>query len=130
MGLDVDIYKKNKKGKEIYIDSVDGGYWFILTYLKAISNISDSCVVYITQDHIKNLIERCRDVLLSYYSNTFDWTNSWINTAMSILPLCKDSKNTQYDKDYIYNVSYTYELFLKIYEGLYDNETICIKISY
>lgn len=132
MGLDINVYKINKKDKEIYHDGFGSGYWFIVTYLETIPDITinDYCKIQITREQIKTFIEKCRDVLLCYYKNTFDWNNGWIDAAKEILPIYTKDVNLVYGKDYIESVSLAYESFLKLYEESYEDEKYCIQISY
>ena len=131
MGLDIDIYIRNRKGGKELIDCLGNDYWFVVTYLESISKeVSCDCELKIDKKQIKSLIERCKEVLICYYHDTFENNGLWINLAQSILPLYKDAEKEEYVKDYLKCVSYAYELFLKLYNELDNEETAIIEISY
>lgn len=132
MGLDIDIYKANRRNKKNFICHFGTGYWFIVTYLESIpdTKVDDFCEVKITQEQVKAFIEKCRDVLLCYYNHTFDWYDEWIETAKEILPIYKKDIDLKYGKDYIDSVSIAYEEFLKMYKTLEEDDIICVYISY
>lgn len=132
MGLDIDIYKTNRKDKKQFICHFGTGYWFIVTYLESLpdTKVDDFCEVKITREQVKTFIEKCRDVLLCYYKNTFDLNNGWVDAAKEILPIYKKDINLTYEKGYIEPVSIAYEEFLELYKKLEEDDIICIYISY
>ena len=132
MGLDISVYKIDKRDRKAFHDWFGSSHWFIVTYLESIPNlaVTDYCNVHITRKQVKTFIEKCRDVLLCYYENTFDWDNAWIDIAKEILPIDKRDMNLNYGKGYIKSVSVAYESFLKLYEESYEDEKYCIYISY
>ena len=131
MGLDIDIYKQNRKGKKQHVEWLGSGYWFVVTYLESISKeVSCDCEIEINKEQVKNLIERCKDVLINYYNNPFDNDQLWIDLAQGILPVYAGAEKIHYDKNYRECVSEAYEIFLKIYNELDNEETVIIEISY
>ena len=133
MGLDIDIYRENRKGKRNHITYFGNNGWPIVTYFENIHNkeFSDTEVKASELD-IRGLIERCRDVIIAYLQNTFEWDkDKWISVAQSLLPISDNSEKDWYDETYIENLFNIYEELMSIYKEMDENkESIIFEISY
>lgn len=132
MGLDITIYKENKKGKrhELVYFCNDG--WPIINFIKRNLNKSVSCdsEVVMSLDDIQELINGCKDVLIAYYERSFENSRSWLNIADFIFHSYDKEYFDEYNDYYIDSISTIYRAFWNIQEELYNNETIILNISY
>lgn len=129
MGLDLTIYKENKKGKRREIDYFSSDGWIIVRYFEGQLNkpLYDS-EISVSLEQIRDLIKRCANVLIAYYNRTFEEPNVWIEAV-------KDNLHEPPEDEYttgvfIDEVSRIYDSLWKIQEELYDNESIILNISY
>ena len=131
MGLDLTIYKTDRKGRKKYLNHFSSDGWIIVTYLEQRhkKSLNDQKIV-VSEEEIKDLIGRCKKVLLYYYERIFEEPNKWVENAHSILPITINAKTEWYDDEYIDNLSYLYRDLWKIVEELYDYENIIFEISY
>ena len=131
MGLDLNISKENRKGKRNYITYFSSNGWPLVTYFKNIykESLNDS-EVKASQEDIRNIIERCKDVLINYFQNTFEWDDKWISYAQSLLPISNNAEKDWYDTVYIDNIFEIYEEFMNIYREMDIDESIIFEISY
>ena len=133
MGLDLDIYKENKRGKQNHITHFSSDGWPIVTYFenKHKKSFNDS-EVKTSESDIRDIIERCRDIIISYFQNTFEWNkDKWILFAQSTLPISNKDGKEWYDSSYIDDLVAIYDELLNIYKEMDENtESIIFKISY
>lgn len=128
MGLDITIYKKNKKDKlqEIAYFFSDG--WPIVYHLKRKLNkeLYNEEVV-LGMDDIREIIDCCKKILTAYYNRSFEYPWEWKKVATDTFD---DWGHCEHDDTYIDNISEIYRTLWKIQEELYDNETVIFDISY
>lgn len=131
MGLDLTIYKENKKGKRTEIASFGRDAWPIVTYFETyLDKELNDCQISVSKDEIISLIYRCKDVLIAYYNRDFEDTDSWIVKAKFELPIYINANSNNYDNNYIENISYIYNQFWEIIDSLWDDETVIFDINY
>lgn len=126
MGLDLTIYKENKKGKreELAYFASDG--WPIVKYFETLFDKPLNDIdTPISVEQIREFLTYCKEVLLAYYNRTFDNPKEWIKVAYNIIP--NDVGN---EYDYIDCISEIYDELWKVQEELYDNENVILDISY
>lgn len=132
MGLDIDIYKENKRGKRNHIIFLGANGWPLVTYFENLHNkkFSDA-EVKASQEDIRDIIEKCRDIIIKYFQNTFEWNkDEWISFAQSLLPLSNTDGKEWYDKTYIDDLFIIYEELISIYKEMDIDESIIFEISY
>lgn len=127
MGLDLTIYKENKKGKRQIVTEFSNDGWPIVTYLEQTlcQGLNDK-ELYVSIDNIYNMIDACKQVIIEYYNRTFEKPNSWVDTAKYMFSTYKE----EYNDTYIDNISYIYKELWNIQEELNDNEKLIFTISY
>lgn len=127
MGLDLTIYKENKKGKRQMVAEFSNDGWPIVTYLeKTLCQGLNDKELYVSIDNIYNMFDACKQVLIEYYNRTFEKPNSWVDTAKYMFSTYKE----EYNDTYIDNISYIYKELWNIQEELNDNEKLIFEISY
>lgn len=132
MGLDIDIYEENKRGERNDITYFGSNGWPIVTYFENKHNkdFNDS-EVKASQEDIRDIIEKCRDIIISYFQNTFEWNkDEWITYAQSTLPISNKEDRVWYDKTYVDDLFTIYEELMSIYKEMDVNESVIFKISY
>ena len=132
MGLYIDIYKENKRGKRNHITFIGGNGWPLVTYFENLHNKEFSnAEVKASQDDIRDVIEKCRDIMISYFQNTFEWDkNEWIDYAQATLPISNREDRVWYDKTYVDDLFIIYEELMSIYKEMDIDESIIFEISY
>ncbi|MCH5167911.1 MAG: hypothetical protein J1F35_08540 [Erysipelotrichales bacterium] len=131
MGLDLNIYKENKRGKRNHITYFSSDGWPIVTHFENLHNQSfNNSEVKASQEYIRNIIEHCRDIIIAYFQNTFECDDKWIPLAKSLFPISNKDDKLWYDKTYIDNLFVIYEELMSIYEEMDSDETIIFEISY
>lgn len=132
MGLDINIYKENKRGKRNNITYFGSNGWPLVTYFENKHNedFNDS-EVKASQEDIRDIIEKCRDIIISYFQNTFEWNkDEWITFAQSTLPISNIEDRVWYDKTYVDDLFTIYEELMNIYKEMDIDESIIFEISY
>lgn len=132
MGLDLEIYKENKKGERNHVIYFGGNGWPLVTYFENLhkKDLNDS-EVKASQEDIRNIIEKCKDILISYFQNTFERDkDEWISFAQSTLPITNNEGREWYDKTYADDLFVIYEELMDIYKEMNDDESIIFEISY
>lgn len=131
MGLDIDIYKENKRGKRNHITHFSSDGWPIVTYFENLHNKSfNDSEIKASQEDIRNIIEKCRDILITYFQNSFEWDNKWVSFAQFVFPISNNAEKDWYDRTYIDNVFNIYNELMDIYKEMDNNESIIFEISY
>lgn len=126
MGLDIDIYKQNNEGKKELVQAFSNSYWFLQTYIENILGKEWPLEYQMPIEQVKDLVECCRDVLLSYFRSSHKGWNKFVTKAKELLPISSKAEDESYNNDYIIAVFWTYETFSKLSE----DEIIWIEIGY
>ena len=132
MGLDLTIYKEKKNGKRLELADFGSAGWSIVTYFAKKLDNKDlyNTEVRVTVAESRELIESCKEVLLSYYNRSFDNPNSWVDVAIAVFDTYDEDYYDEYDAAYIDNISTIYEELWKIQEEYYDDEILIFDINY
>ena len=130
MGLDIDIYKQNNKGEKELVHAMGNSYWFLLTYIENILGKEWPLEYQMPVEQAKDLVERCCDVLISYFNSSRKGWDKFIEKAKELLPISSVADDERYDDDYATSVFLVYETFSKLYKKLSEDETIWIEMGY
>lgn len=130
MGLEMNVYKKDKNGNKELVHYMGHSYYFFHKYIENITGKDWHWEYQMPLEYAKDIAERCCEVLISYYNSDRNGRDKFLEKARELLPISSVAEDEEYDKVYIIVVSDTYETFSKLYRELTEEESIWIEFDY